>query len=503
MPLNLKVSEYAPDLPPLGPGSALVKNVIPRTPLSYGPMSSLAVFSNALAARCQGAIAGVDSGGNVTAYAGDATDLYALTPDSISWSVVSSSAGAYATPADGLWQFVTFQGQVIATNFINPIQMTLLGSGSNFADLSSDAPKARYVAGVKGWLFTGNTSDPTDGEQPYRVWWSGLNDATNWPTPGTAAAAEVQSDFNDFSGDSGWLQGIVGNLGTADCGIFFEHAVWRGVYVGPPAVFDFFPAQGVRGTPAPNSIVQLGSLVYFLAEDGFYVFDGTNSIPIGANKIDKTFYADLDQSHMDRICGTVDPINKLIFWAYPGSGSQSGNPNKLLIFNWQLNRWSFAELTLEFLFRSLSFGYTLDQLDAFGTLDTIVPALDSRIWTGGKVLLSAFDTDHKLNYFTGSNLAPTVDTTEVQVFPAQRALITNVRPLVDGGTPSVAFGVRDRLEDASTLGAATAMNSIGTCPQRASGRYVYAEVTLPAASSFSHIQGVSSSDEDVTPAGSR
>lgn len=503
MQIQLKVTEYAPDLPALGPGSSNIRNVIPRTPLSYGPLSGLAVFSEALSSRCQGAISGVDSGGNVTAYAGDANDLYALTPASTAWGNVSSSAGAYTTASDGLWQMTNFQGRLIATNFADPIQATLLGSGTNFADLSADAPKARYIAGVKGWLFAGNTTDPTYAEQPYRVWWSALNDATNWPTPGTANAAQFQSDFNDFSGDAGWLQGIVGNLGTADCGVFFEHAVWRGVYVGPPVIFDFFPAQGVRGTPAPNSLVQLGSVVYFLAEDGFYAFDGTNSIPIGANRVDKTFYSDLDQSYMDRICGTVDPINKLIFWAYPGAGNQGGNPNRLLIYNWQINRWSIAEITLEFLFRSLSFGYTLDQLDSFGALDDIAPALDSRIWTGGKVLLSAFDTDHKLNYFTGDNLAATVATTENEIFPGQRAQITNVRPIVDGGTPSVAFGTRNRLIDASTLGTATAINSLGTCPQRANGRYVYGQITLPEGSDFDHIQGISFADGDAFPAGGR
>ena len=46
------------------------------------------------------------------------------------------------------------------------------------------------------------------------------------------------------------------NLGTADAAVFFERAVWRVVYTGPPGIFSFFPAEGVRGTPAPASIAQ-------------------------------------------------------------------------------------------------------------------------------------------------------------------------------------------------------------------------------------------------------
>jgi hypothetical protein len=127
----------------------------------------------------------------------------------------------------------------------------------------------------------GNTTDGTFGPQPQRVWWPAIDDPTNWPTPGTSAAAAVQSDYQDLVGDAGWVQGIVGNLGTADGAVFQERAVIRMQYVGPPAIFAFSTAEGVRGTPAPGSLVQVGNLVYYLGEDGFYVFDGSQSMPIG------------------------------------------------------------------------------------------------------------------------------------------------------------------------------------------------------------------------------
>ena len=56
------VAEYMPDQPDLqNPGSGYVRNCLPRTAQSYGPMPSLAAYSNGLTARCQGAFACQDA----------------------------------------------------------------------------------------------------------------------------------------------------------------------------------------------------------------------------------------------------------------------------------------------------------------------------------------------------------------------------------------------------------------------------------------------------------
>ncbi len=282
-----------------------------------------------------------------------------------------------------------------------------------------------------------------------------------------------------------------------------ERAVWRVIYAGPPGIFYFLPAEGVRGTPAPGSIVQLGAIVYYLGEDGFYAFDGTQSQPIGLDRVDKYFFANVDQSNLFRVNAAVDPINKLIIWAAPFAGNTGGNPDTLLIYHWALNKWSIANVTTEVLLRSLTFGYTLDGLDALGyTLDTLPFSLDSRVWTGGKTVLAGFDTSHKLNYFNGASMAATLQTSEGQPVPGQRVLISRALPTVEGAgsSPSVTVITRDRLIDAETTGAAVALNSLGYCPQRATGRFVRYSVTLPAGDPWVQMQGV---DIDVEPVGER
>jgi hypothetical protein len=495
------VAEYMPDQPDLqNPGSGFVRNCLPRTARSYGPMPSLAAYSNGLTARCQGAFACQDAAGNVNAFAGDAAQLYRLVGGTTSWADVSK-AGGYATVNDQRWSPALFGARVLMTNFTDPIQSFVIGTSASFADLAAAAPRARHLAVVRDWLVAGNTFDPANGSQPQRIWWPAIDDPTNWPTPGTSAAAAVQSDFQDLVGDAGWVQGIVGNLGAADGAVFQERAITRMNYVGPPAIFSFTTAEGARGTPAPGSIAQLGAVVYYLGEDGFYAFDGSRSTPIGANKIDKTFFADLDQSYFHRISAAVDPINKLCLWAYPGIGNSGGNPNRILAYNWSLDRFTVSDLACELILRSLGFGYSLDGLDATGsTLDTLPFSLDSRAWTGGRILLSAFDPAHRLSYFTGAALSPTVDTGEAQLFPGTRAVVTNARPIVDGGVPSVALGTRERIIDPVSYGTAVAVDAIGNAPQRSAARYHRARLTLPAGAGFTHIGGV---EIDAVPEGRR
>ena len=74
-----------------------------------------------------------------------------------------------------------------------------------------------------------------------------------------------------------------------------------------------------------------------------------------------------------------------------------------------------------------------------------------------------------------------------------------VRPLSDGGPPSVALGTRSRLTDAVQWGPDVPQNDRGNSPQHASGRYLRARLKMPPGQSWTHLQGI---DEiDATPAG--
>lgn len=376
------------------------------------------------------------------------------------------------------------------------------GSGGSITPtIQTIAPKARYMAQVKGFLVLGNTSDAVGGNQPQRVWWSSSNDPTTWPTPGGTLAATLQSSYNDLFGEGGWIKGIVGNLGTADGAVFMEHAIWQMIYVGPPVVFNFIPIEGARGTEMPGSIAQLGGTVFYVGEDGIYQFDGTTSVPIGYGKVDKTFFADLDFSYLSRVTGAIDPINKLYVLAYPGAGNSNGNPNKILTYHWPSQKWSVLQVNCEHILRAYAFGNNV--LDSIGSvsLDSVTYnkfPMDSSVWNGGQLLLGGFDVSHQLSFFNGPNLGATIETTEGQPYPDKISFINNCRPLVDGGIPTVSFAWRNRLVDVPNYNIGTVMNQIGTCPQTINGRYLRASVTIPNGSLWTHFQGI---DVDAVPNG--
>jgi hypothetical protein len=146
-------------------------------------------------------------------------------------------------------------------------------------------------------------------------------------------------------------------------------------------------------------------------------------------------------------------------------------------------------------------GYTLDQLDVFGPLDQLKFSLDSRVWTKGNPQLGWFDTNHVQNFTTGPAMAPTVETTEAQLFPDHRSRIISARPIHDAQVgAAVAVGRRDIVRQSVIYETAVPENILGACPQRITGRYMRFRLTLPAGSGFNALQGV---DVMARPEGTR
>jgi hypothetical protein len=501
----LQVAEFLPDLPdfPTSEGSQDIRNVFPLTPQSYGPVGAALPVSNALSARCQGAAGFFKPNGNMIVTAGDASKLYILRKgDAYLWQDASRLAGgAYNVGPEDFWEFDHFNDRILATNYNDVPQVFQIGVDTHYSALGGSPPRAMHMAVIKNaFVMLGYINDGA--EQPQTLRWSGAGDATNWATPGSTAAAAVQAGSTNLLGDDGVIQAIRGGLTAADALIFQQYGIRRCIYSGPPNIFSFLPAQNARGTSAGHSPVVIGGICYYLGYDGWYANDGGESAPIGANKIDKTFLDDIDKNYFNRVVGAADPNNKMVWWCYPGAGSVSGIPNRLLGYNWQLQRWCIAEVSAEALCRVINFGYTLDELwTILGyTLDNLPAPLDSSVWAGGTLQLGVFNTDHKLSYLTGPLLAPTVATSESEVIPGKRALITAARPLIDGGAPSVSIGQRQTLQQDVVMGQTVALNALGVCPVRTSGRFLRGIITAAAGGNWTQISGI---ELDIVAQGAR
>lgn len=488
--MMLNYGPFAPDRPPTSEFVVGGQNVYAMSDGSFCPGKSFSPVYSAIAARCQGAFYSIDNVGNTALWAGTATKLYKLA-SGISFSDVSR-ASPYAVVSDQNWEFCQFGQRVFATNVTDALQSYLLNSSAIFADVSG-APKARHMAVVANFLMMGNTNDGTYGLQPDGLWWSAIGDGTSWPTAGTSAAAAVQSGRTNISGAGGAIQRIVPRVGSLDAIVIQERQISRCTYVGTPDVFAFQPMDGARGTPSPQSVARYGGNIYYLGEDGFYVCDGSQSAPIGAGFVDDFFYDDVNPAFLDRVIGEIDPIYKIYIVAYPSIASTSGALDKLLTYNYISQKWAPPiSCNIETLCRLGSIGYSLEDLDAFGTVDSITTSFDSRSWMGdGRPSLAAFDTSHRGGFFAGAALEAILETGDVDL-EGNRYMVNAMRPMVtgDGATVSCNTGTRNSMNSAVTYGTYRGLNRENKVPCRTNSRYFRNLIKVSSDAACDHIQGV-------------
>lgn len=481
---------WAPDMPDYrGPGLTLATNILPREDGTYGPFGSLTAFSGPLPAACLGLGAGKANAGDYLTFAGTATRLYRLLSDN-TWSDVSNPAN-YSLTGEDRWQFAAFGNTFVAAGGVDePMQAFDLTTSTLFADLATTAPRARYISVIGNFLMACNTWDGTDGYLRNRVWWSAIGNAASWPTPGTDAAATVQSGRAEMR-DGGDIMGLLPGVGGAAGAIFGENRIWLVSYEGPPTVFRFDVVERNRGVYAPGSLVSVGKVAFFLAEDGWYRFDGQQAVPIGAGKIDRWFLNDLDDSARSRMWAASIPDRKVIIWAYPGVGAAAGTCNRILAYNWAADSWTVIEQASEMVANARSPGYTLEALDSLGyTLDTLPESLDSRVWAGGGPIVGIFNSSHVLCQAAGANLEANLKTNEFSgPIGAARMFVSGVLPYTDASGVTAAIDTKHSEFDTATTSSFRAPGADRVVPFRHPARRAAVRFRVAAGETWNVIQG--------------
>ena len=333
----LPFGEYKPDLSNFnGQTTQLALNVVPRAD-GYGPWKALTPVTASLPAPSRGTFYARKTDGTIVVFAGTSTRLYKLDNTTLAWTDVSKGAVAYsALPSTDHWGFAQFGNLVIAVQANTVPQVFDISSGSAFADLGGAPPQARYAAVVGRFLVLSGLLST-----PYRIQWSGLNAITTW-TPGVNS-----SDFQDFP-DGGVVRGVAGG----EFGVIFQDSVIRRmVYaVGASYVFKIDRIAEDKGLLAPYSLIRAGDKIFFLANQGFHGMLATGvPEPIGKEKFDRTFFGDYDPAQLQQIIGASDPENSRVFWAYKSKAGQAGLFDKLICYDYVLNRAAVISQTGEFL----------------------------------------------------------------------------------------------------------------------------------------------------------
>lgn len=301
---------------------------------------------------------------------------------------------------------------------------------------------------------------------PYRVQWSAEGDPTNWPTPLTQAALAAQSGYQDLAPQYGQVMFIAG---YPLYGLIFQRfGITRAGYVGGAEVFSFAQYEFTHGLVAHGAAIQVGPVVFFLADDGFFATDGANVEPIGtdsqnASGIDNWFWANVNQSALEAIRSGFDAEKRCIFFAIP-TGTNT-LPDTLLSYNPAARKWTRSSVACETI-------WTYDNGQ-----DSFPPSRQT---------LGVIDQSHTPNTLSGSPMTGYLEHCDLYFVDGYRRLTTGVRPIVNStDQPLVTVGVRNALQDAVTYGSAQTPDTFSRiAPALSSGIYTRTRIQSSAATSL-------------------
>lgn len=481
-PSEIPYGEWLPDQPTVNnPGAVEALNVIPADG-SYVPFPQLeTLLRSTIVKTVRGAASVIDENDVTQIYAGTIDGVYSKLSGS-EFDVVKGNAPA---SDEYNWQFIRVNEQMVLVHPQNIPSRTPIGSVTLATVLGGTPPTAFCGAQVGDFLMLGHLAvDPDDGGGafPSRVRWSGFNNIDSpWVTDPVTRA-----DFQDMPPKGGPVVAIAGG----EVGVIFQA---RKISIARPvATTEIFSITHVeeRGAIARDSVVDLGAYKFFIAEDGFFTWNGTNSAPIGDGRVNKYFFNRLEFSRRGRIAGAVDYVNGCILWAFPTD--TSGALTEIIIYSYRDNKWSHSIQTLEYLFSSAASNVTLEDLaDPLESYDFSFD--DPILRRGGRSQLAAFDITHTYGLFSGLPMAATIDTGEYSGPNNRRVFVNKVRPLVNLATPlaTVQTAMRDQMIGQPVVFSDPVAQELdGACPILADARYMRFRTNIPMDTVWDHATGV-------------
>lgn len=465
---------FEPDKSPFNAAASdNLKNCLPVAD-GWGPMPSLTEISDSLGAECKGAVYVRTSSGTYTVVAGTETALYKLNTSDFSWTDISGASAPYSVPTGDLWQFTVFGTKLIANTLGDVPQVYDIEAGGTFADLGGSPPTAKFSWAAGDFLVFGYLTG-----EPNAVQWSGLNNSAYW------TIGEQGSDKQILPSGGEIMGGIADQRGA----LIIQRNAMQYMQFAPGTgyTFTFSPANEKRGTIASNSVAQIGPGQFvYLSEDGF--FSGVAGQPIGAERVDRWFFENVDQAYLADVKAVADPFQKIVWWQFP-----TVNATKLLLgYDWQLDRWCYSDQDVSQMVALSTPAITWDGLSAlYTTIDEVAEAYDSRLFAGGRPTFAAFTTGNKLAYFTGSNKAATLETAAVELVPGMRSWVNGGRAQTDCTDFTAEIGAADYHGDTFTYKTAVSPSTRSKhIPFRASGRLHRVRFNIPAASDWTHMTSV-------------
>tara|TARA_R110000751_G_scaffold153332_1_gene258463 strand:+ start:803 stop:3235 length:2433 start_codon:yes stop_codon:yes gene_type:complete len=177
-------------------------------------------------------------------------------------------------------------------------------------------------------------------ENSLLVRWSDQNNPFDWtPTPTNTSGGQVLRMGSR----------IMGGVSTKDeVVVFTDAALYSMRFVGPPNIFSFSLISKNVKILSHKCAVDAASSVYFMGNDGFYVYSGGGIRDVDC-PISKYIFDDINMGQAEKSFAAVNAKFSEIMWFYPSSSgisSSSFEPDRFVCFNYEDKVWSFGNLDM-------------------------------------------------------------------------------------------------------------------------------------------------------------
>lgn len=272
-----------------------------------------------------------------TSYLIALTTQHAYSLSGTSW--VQELALASARQVTDKWFSAVIGNEIYITNGVDSIYKasTLGGAGGNFSavtwDTTTDSQgntgisitRANVVLAVNSRLLFFNTNSSTDGEQPFRMYWTEVADydrvhSTNFLNLDYSPAPIIHARI----------------LGSGLIAVYKTDSVVTVQNTGDPPFMARFRAM--VGLLSPKAVCDVPDGHFFVGTTGFYLYNAGRVVPIGDAKVVPYFFDSLNYSAKDNVYCFSNFRERELYILYPSGASTQ--PDKVLVYNWNYDTWS-------------------------------------------------------------------------------------------------------------------------------------------------------------------
>lgn len=249
---------------------------------------------------------------------------------------IGSSGGTTVTPLRQ-W-FLDNWGQDLIGNYTNgPAYLWVPPLSTTPATPVPNGPlfmTASFVA-MPQQIFVALGAEAGGSQDPSLVRWTDVADFTDW----NATATNQAGSFRIASGSR-----IVGGIRAANfCFIWTDVDFWVMNYIQPPFIFGFSKIASGCDLIASRAAGIFQSMIYWVSNNNFFLFNGSNVQIIPCPVWDK-FFLTLDRTQKDKIHIAVNSWHAEITWFFP-SLSGGGEVDSYVKYNARESLWDYGALS--------------------------------------------------------------------------------------------------------------------------------------------------------------